>query len=207
MKQFKDFIKELRKTPRGRALFKLGLWIIFFAFCGLLLLLMSIFAEKKQPVESNKQETSVIASLNNLANTNYSYNFEVNNENGKVVYHGDKYLDIYYGYRENNENIIKYQLEGEYAYQIIGDYSEPIDTVYQNVNAQYFTIGNIINMIVDKTYEKTDNNYVYHMEGITITIQITNNYINSILIEDNGSTYHFTYSNYNNVNEIKRIAN
>lgn len=80
-------IKEMWKNPRYRGIIMLGLYFIFFLF-----IIMGIRSGNTSTHNSSKNTTSALDySLEKIKGNNYHYRYEVNWNDKKVVYEGDRY--------------------------------------------------------------------------------------------------------------------
>lgn len=203
MNNFKEFRKKLNENARMKAIFKLGIWIIFFIVVFLIATLISLINPK--PETKTTSEINPIIKLEKIAKANYEYEYIVNVDDTKITFAGDQYNGIYRGYKETSDGIIKYQHENDHSYQIIGDYYEPIENIYGNINVGFTNLASIIELIRNVEYKKEDNNYIYDMGIRRIMINFDNKVTNIVISEDS-SIYSLTYKNINNVEEIKRIS-
>lgn len=208
MKEIRDFVKELRKTTRGKAIIKLSIWLILFAVIMLTLNIVSMFIPQNNNSNPVPEKVNIINILNNLSTSNYDFTYNIVTLDNKYLFEGSIYNDMEKGYKETNGNIIKYQIEDNESYQMIGDYYEPISDVYENIDINYLKPNKIVELISDKNYSNNENEYSYIFDNITITFTIENKIIYSIKINTvEGLSYEITIKNINNVNEIKSIKN
>ena len=203
MKNVKEFQKKLNENPRLKAIFKLGIWIIFFIVVFLVATLISLLNPKS--TKTNTTKTNPITKLEKIAKSNYEYEYIINVDGTKITLAGDQYNGIYRGYKETSDGIIKYQHENNHSYQIVGDYFEPIDNIYGNINMGLTDLASVIELIRNYDYKIEDNNYIYDI-GLRRVMVNFDNKVTNVVISEEGNIYSLTYKNVNNVEEIKRIS-
>ena len=204
MKKIKELLKFLNDNPRIKAIVKLTFWVLFFAVFFLIFYLVSLLTPSKPKEEDSK--ANIIKTIETIANGNYEFEYNITINNNKIKMNGEKYNDIIRFYKEENGSIVKYQVEGEHAYQIIGDYFEPVtDNIYGDIEVGYIDLNSIINLISKYRYDIVNGVYVFDL--LDRQIAITINKTDLKIITNNGTIgYELSYRNYNSVKEIKRIS-
>ena len=204
MKKIKEIIKYLNDNPRIKAIAKLAFWIVFFSIFFLVFYIIGLLTPSKPKKEDNK--TNIISTMEKIANGNYEFEYNIVINDNKIKMNGEKYEDIIRFYKEEGGNITKYQVEGEHAYQIIGDYFEPItDNIYVDIEQQYMDLDSIRILLSKYRSEKENDSYVFELLDRQIVVTSTKN--NLKIITNNGTIgYELLYHNFNNVAEIKRIS-
>ena len=202
MEKIKKFFKYLNDNPRMKALFKLGIWVLFFAIVFAVVSILGALMPKKNNTSNTKIDC--VKKLIELKECNYEYEYTITKPDSKIIYKGSNYQGIEQGYKETDK-IIKYQVEDNMSYQIIGDYFEPIESIYDDVDVSLISLSSIAELI--KAYNATivDNSCVYNFfdKAITITINKDSAIININMEQDK---YLLNYTNINHTNEIKRIT-
>lgn len=204
MKQIKEFFKYLNDNPRMKAIFKLCLWIFFFVIMFAIFYIISLFAPQKP--NNTKEKQDIIKDIEKIASGNYEFEYTITINDNKIKMNGEKYNDIMRFYKEENGSINKYQIEGEHAYQIIGDYFEPItDNIYGDIEPEYIDLSSVTNLISKYQYREVTNSYIFDLLDRQIVVSYDKT--NLKIITNNGSIgYELSYHNFNNVAEIKRIS-
>ncbi len=204
MEKIKEFLKYLNDNPRIKAIFKLGLWLIFFATIFVVFYIISLIVPQKPNNSTKKQD--IIKTIEVVASSNYEFEYNIKVNDNKIKMNGQKYNDIMRFYKEDNGNIVKYQIEGEHAYQIIGDYFEPItDNIYGDIEIGFIDLNSIISLLSTYQYRLVDNNYEYDLIDRKVVITDSKTSL-KITITTEANSYELSYRNYNEVEEIKRIS-
>ena len=90
IKQIIGFIKELRKTPRGKG-------ILFFAFYFVVFAILFIILSIKEPTGLKEKDyelgTPYSFDINYVLNNNYHFEYTITKDSSKYVYVGDRYND------------------------------------------------------------------------------------------------------------------
>ena len=204
MEKIKEFLKYLNDNPRIKAIFKLGLWLLFFAIIFVVFYIISLIVPQKPNNSTKKQD--IIKTIEVVASSNYEFEYNIKVNDNKIKMNGQKYNDIMRFYKEDNGNIVKYQIEGEHAYQIIGDYFEPItDNIYGDIEIGFIDLNSIISLLSTYQYRLVDNNYEYDLVDRKVVITDSKTSL-KITITTEANSYELSYRNYNEVEEIKRIS-
>ena len=171
----------------------------------LILSIASLFSkgdDRQKPDEKieEKVEANMVTLLNNLKESDYSYEYKITKNDSSYSYSGTKQDEEVVGFYENNNIIIKYQLIDNIAYKIENDEKIEDATIFSEEDLNYLNIDNIINEI--KTFEETnkvlieDNIYTYNIND-TYKIQIikSSTNITNINIDINNIEYSLEYKN------------
>ena len=204
MKKIKELLKFLNDNPRIKAIVKLTFWVLFFAVFFLIFYLVSLLTPSKPKKEDSN--ANIIKAIETIANGNYEFEYNITINDNNIKINGEKYNNIMRFYKEENGSINKYQVEGEHAYQIIGDYFEPItDNIYGDIEPDYMNLD-IIRILLSKyRYQKVDESYVFDMLDRNITVVNTKTNL-KIVVNNESINYELLYYNFNNTAEIKRIS-
>ena len=196
---FKELIKRLKSTDRGRALLFFGCYLIFFI---ILFILISTSSKVSMNLSDFEEGNNIKFNVDNIKNNNYSYKYIISVDDNDYVFSGTRYKDYeLYSYR--NENYFR-------------NYDN--DTIFKNNNnlwvksdnpndLDYFTnIDNIIEITNNATYiSKTDyksGKMTYNYEISTTTLDKIINDLD-IDLDDKPNELFFSTDEDENVNYIK----
>jgi|GEM_PF-5875996 len=200
LKELRKKIKEIRKTDRGNALFKLSIWFLF--LIGVFIF-VNIF---KQPTTENQnpnyeeiKKPEYFESLSKIFETtkirNYKFTINYENNETKILYHGEHENNITTGYRETTEQILKYKVINNETYQILLEEEILITDLYPTISERYFNVNNIVDIIKNLDsipfHEEKNRYYTYSLEDCTIKIKI--NYTEIETIEITGEDYQINF--------------
>ena len=156
------------KTEKGKALIKLIGWLIFIV----LLIIFIVFSENSnqdsdinagnesntdeiEKKSNNFQEYSVM--IDKLLENNFEYKYVITRTNEKIVYAGIKAFEEDLGYRETNNEIIKYYINSTGIYKVNLDNRELIDNLYLDLDSNYFDLTMIFSKLNSYLYEIEEN--------------------------------------------------
>lgn len=203
MKRFKLIvkqIKELTKTPRGKAIVFFAAYLMFFVFLGIVVRVSSSSASN-EPSETNDLQFN----LNSILNSNYKFNYQITIDGSSDIYNGSS--------TENNSLFIK---NNAYTYYYNGNnYFSNINGVWISVANPYSYYGfinasNISNFIKNATYvSKTEYDSGKNVYNYVISSATLSNIIDGILvdIEEIPNELIVVTDSDGNVNEIKYMLN
>ena len=158
----KKKIKEMKKTPKGKAILKLIGWGIFFFLLFIFCLIASLFSPKENlkekeennnatqvtPEEALKDKKEIIEDIkNNLLKSNYDYKYEITFNEEKYTYEGAKTKLYETGYKTNNTGIIKYYIDETGTYREFNEEKTLINDLYQNINTNYLDLNYLFNIL------------------------------------------------------------
>ena len=165
MKQFIEFIKEVRKTPRGRGILFFAFYFIVFA-----VLFVIIKINGNTEIKEKDYEPGIPYSFNTglVNNNNYHFLYTITRDDTKYVYEGDRF--------ENTElftlNNKEYYFDGNKYY--LDD--KEVDNPY--LYSDLLNINNINLLINSAMYDsKTD----YRSGNIRYNFLLSSNTINSLI--------------------------
>lgn len=206
MKKEKNFLKELKKTPRGKAILKLSRWFIFFLALFIFCLISSSIASKPQNTkkdnESTKEiDTSYLMMLEDkLLRGDYEYHIEIKTTQ-TIFFTGTKKGNINTGYKGTTNGMINYLIDSTGTYRIDNNEKEIYEDLYQDIKEEYLKIENLVSLLKTLNFVKKDNLTYESMNNdasFLITIKDSNrnddNMITELFITDGDATYHFKYS-------------
>lgn len=199
------------QTNRGKALVKLGAWFIFI----IALIVFVLVSENnnsynqesevsKDNTEENKNQSEVYKfalfneMINNLLNSNYEYNFNITNNERTYIYNGIKCNNVYLGYKETNEGIIKYYQDDNNIYQVILNNYVPINNLYEEVDTSFIDLNVLFNNLNEYLYNTTKNEdtriITYDKDGYQVTITTNLEAITNINILADTGTYNLSFN-------------
>lgn len=202
----KKTFKELWADKRTKALIKLGLWFLFFAIFFIFIGIMSLFNNESSTnnnleKETEKVQANIPGMLENLINSNYTFEYVVTDENNITYsYNGSKENEEIKGYYENNNGITKFIVKNNIVYKINGTEEIEDNTIVNDTDKKLFDLNNILSKI--KNYEEVhepvyeNEQYSYSLdESLNIKISTKNNEIYSIEFLYNNLNYKLLYKN------------
>ena len=198
----KDFLKKLWSTPKGKAIIKLSVYIIFIIFVIVFINISQSFGKIEKESVKYEKDITIQDMKDNLLKNNYKYVYTINNNDQKIVYSGERLKDEEIGTKETVNETIKYYVDGNEYYQLkMGD-EVSIDNLYDNIDINLLDSEYIINLIKDKStiIDKKDKlkeyNYNFSIEDKDISISLFTNEkeIVEIDISHNDITYVLKYS-------------
>ena len=196
-----EFIKELFKTKRGRAILKLCGYIIFFAI--VILMFRTSGDESNIPISDNKETKTPIQIFDDMTNYEYLYN-----RNGTII-NGKVYRDNMYFTLNDNTYYVNNKI-----YLIKDNDKEEIDDIDKLYLINNHDISKYIehSTLVSKNdnYEEgiTENKYhidseyvIYDVNNMYVTLYEQNNNIFKVLIEMDKDKIEIEYK------EIGKVSN
>lgn len=198
----KDFLKKLWSTPKGKAIIKLSVYIIFIIFVIVFINISQSLGKIEKESVKYEKDITIQDMKDNLLKNNYKYVYTINNNDQKIVYSGERLKDEEIGTKETVNETIKYYVDGNEYYQLkMGD-KVSIDNLYDNIDINLLDSEYIINLIKDKStiIDKKDKlkeyNYNFSIEDKDISISLFTNEkeIVEIDISHNDITYVLKYS-------------
>ena len=194
----KEFLKKCWENKRTHALMVLILWMVALSLLMGLTALLNQFSAPKNKIETKDEETISYDEIwKNLLNANYEFQYVVTLEDEKIEYNGKVEGKKISGYRENKEGILKYEIEDDISYELVMGERKPLETLYENVNKDYFSLDSLYVLLKDTPVEEEDLLYTYEMNG-NVDIQVLlskENKIQKITIQEENTVYelNFTY--------------
>lgn len=206
----KDFLKKLWSTPKGKAIIKLSVYIIFIIFVIVFINISQSFGKIEKESVKYEKDITIQDMKDNLLKNNYKYVYTINNNDQKIVYSGERLKDEEIGTKETVNETIKYYVDGNEYYQLkMGD-EVSIDNLYDNIDINLLDSEYIINLIKDKStiIDKKDKlkeyNYNFSIEDKDISISLFTNEkeIVEIDISHNDITYVLKYSDIGKISKL-----
>jgi hypothetical protein len=191
-----------------QSLKKLLIWIIVLGIMIGTLYIIGLFEGSKvdnKVVDTNvNSELTSIEKLELLINNDFRFKYIISHNDEKIIFSGEKSNNIVIGYKETQDNIIKYKIEDDKISQIILDNEIEIANIYDDLDYSLMDLNNIksmINQIPDeniiKTKEDLTTTYTYNLvsddKELEISIIENTNLIEKIIISYNNNTYELLY--------------
>lgn len=165
------WIKELRKTERGRIKFKLSLYMFFFISVFLLVALTNVFIPPKYDRDQDKQneekieetvELTYFQKQEKLLKNDYDYDYKINGEK-PIEFIGESKNGIITGYRESHDSLIKYSIENGLAYRLTMDEKVEYPDFYAGLDEELFNLEKLFNKLNQSSaiIEKSDGKKIY----------------------------------------------
>lgn len=218
----KKKIKKLKETSRGKAIWRLIKWGIFFFLLFLLCIIAALMPKNLKQTTKQTVPKDVIEKKEkeNLANTStlkkledqflassfqYVYEIQINGET--IKFNGTKSQDKDTGYKETNNGIIKYFIDSTGIYQETTTDKVLIHNLYENLNETYFHFEVLFPNLGALSFLRVDNCgddcaiFQADNENISYEIELVNgmdtmdNSIRRITIHEEDIVYQFGFSN------------
>lgn len=190
------------QTERGKAIVKLGLWLVF-------ILALIIFAlvnkndntinkenegtEEKEVYEFKKYDEMI----ESLLDSNYEFNYDIVINDTNYLFNGTKCNNEVLGYKESNMGIIKYYISDN-TYQVVLKELVPIENLYENIDINYLDLNILFNNLNEYLYniEKNDNKrtITYKKDGYQVEVITNLDNITNINITVDNNTYNLSYN-------------
>lgn len=202
-----NFLKELYKTERGKALIKFSLYLLFLIF---VIVLCSVAGSMKNDrTQTNPQSTEKESRISEknpptyfekqkmLINQKYSFEYVITKTEKTVTYMGDFDGKNTNGYRETKDDLIHYVIEEGIPYKISLTEKTPLNDLFLDLNEKYFDLKNLFMTLngLPAQIEKVDDDkiYNYELEDVNVTITVGTEYIKNIRIENENEKYDFSF--------------
>ncbi len=195
------------QTPRGRAALKLGIYGVFILLVLLLIFFRSDLSPKVYKTVYTPYKKDNSTKIEDLKKNNFAYKYTITINETKILYYGNKLLNIESGYKEDINGIIKYIKENDKVYKVGLTEKEEMTNLYENLNPNYFSVNYIMELIEPQFLENKDNEQNYILDnGVEISIKSDNSDIKNIIIKDGAALYELEYSNIGKVtqNDIEK---
>ncbi len=154
----KEKLKEFIKTPRGKGLFKLGLFIIFFIF------VFGYYGISKPMPKPVKKDA--LSEFENM--TNYEYQYKYN----ELEYNGKVYRNKMYFTMDNQEYMVDNEV---YSKTELGEYEVvPLNKIYYYNNidiSEMLKKGNIIAKTEDFSTDSIITKYLVDTDYVEIYVK------------------------------------
>lgn len=204
-----EWIKELRSTERGRALFKLILYMIFFGAVLFLVVFTNAVHPPKKASSSSTQSSPVEKPSESPKEKTYfdkqevlytgQYDFTYRIESDKIVeYIGEYNAGHVIGYRETDDDLIKYSIEEGVTYLHSFGSKTEYDELYLTYDAGLFDFKNLFKKLNSSTanIEKNgvEKRYTYqNIDRYTYIISTDEECIDTIEIFNESTKYEFAF--------------
>ncbi len=187
--EFKKVIKEMWKTPRGKAIVKLCAWMLFFLVLFLLMFVVNLFnadeysdnVSNDENVVSDESNQNYIEALNDILTINYSYVYEVVSVDETYTYIGNVVNGLDTGSKLNNDLVVNYVIENDITYIIEGE-NKINYNIYENLNSTFLNLESIYNVIINNEYTVLNDVYTYFVDDVKYEIYYYEDVISKIII-------------------------
>jgi hypothetical protein len=193
-----------------QSLKKLLIWMITLGvMIGTLYIIGAFSSSKsdtlKKEVVNEDKELTTSDKLTLLNNSDFKYQYKIYKNEEEIILSGEKVDNVFTGFKETQDSIIKYKIIEKHVYEIKLEDEEEIYTLYDDIDSSLLDLNNIsslINQVLDKdiikTYEDktttSDYNLVNNEEELEISITEDDTSIIKIIIKRGFETYELYYS-------------
>lgn len=176
----KNKLQEIMKTEKGPTKIKLSLYFAFLIFTVSFLALSGSFTNNNEVIKNTEtneknmtQSISFLDKQEKLLKANHSYKYTISG-NSSVIFDGKIIDGIDTGYRENNDEIIKYKIVEDKVFKVTKDKEEEYDDLYQNIEKKnlmfkdLFATFNSSSAIINR--QENNTIYTYNIDGTSYII-------------------------------------
>ncbi|MFR5856678.1 MAG: hypothetical protein ACLUFU_02575 [Bacilli bacterium] len=190
------------QTERGKAIVKLGLWLVFI----LALIIFALVNKNDNTINKENEETEekevyefkkYDEMIESLLDSNYEFNYDIVINDTNYLFNGTKCNNEVLGYKESNMGIIKYYISDN-TYQVVLKELVPIENLYENIDINYLDLNILFNNLNEYLYniEKNDNKrtITYKKDGYQVEVITNLDNITNINITVDNNTYNLSYN-------------
>lgn len=190
------------QTERGKAIVKLGLWLVFI----LALIIFALVNKNDNTINKENEETEekevyefkkYDEMIESLLDSNYEFNYDIVINDINYLFNGTKCNNEVLGYKESNMGIIKYYISDN-TYQVVLKELVPIENLYENIDINYLDLNILFNNLNEYLYniEKNDNKrtITYKKDGYQVEVITNLDNITNINITVDNNTYNLSYN-------------
>lgn len=171
----REWIKNLRSTEKGRTVFRLFLYMLFFIF---VLVLVFVSGAARTPVVPNDPESSSLVDSTAITeelsyldkqkkfeNNDYDFEYEITGSMTRE-YAGSKESEIIEGYRLTEDEIIKYSIEDGIVYKKTVGSKIVMEDLYKDLDATLFDFESLFSKLnaTKSRIEKIEDEKIYYYE-------------------------------------------
>lgn len=196
------------QSERGKAIIKLGLWMIFIVILIAVVIFSDTSSEdiKLTPTEEettnteteNYEFTNYNDMIDKLLLYNYEYTYTITTLDSKYIYTGWKNNNQDLGFKEDTNGITKYFIDETGSYRINMDNRELITDLYSNFDASYLNLSMLFDNLSEYLYsveKNTDTRTItYDKEGYQVTVITDTENITNITITVDTTTYDLEFT-------------
>lgn len=206
--------KDFWKTPRGKALIKLGLW-------GIFLIVIFAFAtidtpkrptnpfEEKEEVEEKEvvQFLLYVDMIKGLQKNNYMFSYTIKNGERTILLSGSQMDDEILGLKETDRGeITKYYINKEGVYKVILGELEQIEDFYEYIDPSMLDMNAFFSSLAGVTYkvEKNDTtrSIIYDTLNYSVVVETDLENITNITYIKGDEEYILSFQSIGKVEEI-----
>lgn len=190
------------QTERGKAIVKLGLWLVFI----LALIIFALVNKNDNTINKENEETEekevyefkkYDEMIESLLDSNYEFNYDIVINDTNYLFNGTKCNNEILGYKESNMGIIKYYISDN-TYQVVLKELVPIENLYENIDINYLDLNILFNNLNEYLYniEKNDNKrtITYKKDGYQVEVITNLDNITNINITVDNNIYNLSYN-------------
>lgn len=208
----KEKIKALNSTPRGKALFKIMLYMIFLAFVFLIILLGNAFNENKNPSQTSSTRQSSNLSKQDestkeitykekqtkLLTEDYKFKYFIRGSQ-ETNFEGEKIGNNTYGYKETQNELIKYSIKNGIIYKHELNNESEYNLLFDGLDTNLFNFNYLFETLnqTSSTIEKNDDIKIYNYKNFSnyiVNVKTDKFHITSIIIKNEIIEYNFEFT-------------
>lgn len=207
-----EWIKNLRSTKRGRAAFKLFLYMIFLGFVLIIVgfgtaannsKIKSSQSESKEDsnINSETEESSIeltyLEKQNKLISNNYKFTYTIMGLT-EAVFEGEFKDGVVDGIKETDDMLIHYTIENGIIYKNNLKEKQEYTELYNKLDSRLFDFASLFEILnqASSIIEKNSTNKTYNYENINdyyIIVTTTPTEIIEINIKNENIEYNFKF--------------
>lgn len=204
----KEKYKKLKESPNGKSIIKLGFYFAFLGVVFVLLIIASAMGTSftdtpRKESESTSKEELEVKSLTYfekqqvLYEGEYGFTYKVDGD-VTVYYTGDYNKGTVDGFKETNDELIRYRIEDGKVYSISLDSKTEYDRLYEGLDEELFDFEKLFAKLNENSVNiqgsGDDKTYNYNnLDGKNYSISTSKTGIDSIIIKDDSKTYDFSF--------------
>jgi len=202
-------------NKRTHAAMVLGLWMIFLLFVIIISYVGGAFDNNEANSCQMPSNTITFKDYkemqSELLKNNFSYVYEINYLDNKIVYKGERLLDKETGYRENSYETIKYYIDESGFYKVVMDELLALDKLFENVNESLIDLESLFEVlnaqsVTSEESEKTRAfTYKYIIDDVNYEVIVHTNIENITEIDINFTDNKYILK-YDNINKIEELS-
>lgn len=168
-------VKKLRSTERGRTIFKLALYMIFFIFVIVLVFVAKSMggpymyvptgneSEESRSEESSPKTLSFYEKQKKLLEGSHDFDYKISGP-VKLEYYGHYEKGRVDGFKETEDDLIKYSIEDGKIYLSKFGQKEEYDSLYEGLDERYFNLENLFRELnkTSSTIESESESKIYN---------------------------------------------
>lgn len=205
--------KDFWKTPRGKALIKLGLWgiflIVIFAFATIDTPNRSTNLFEEEEVEEKEVVQFLLYAdmIRNLEKNNYMFSYTIKSGERTIFLSGKQMGDEITGLKETDKgDVTKYYINKDRVYKVILGNLEIIEDFYEFIDPNMLDMNAFFTSLAGVTYkvEKHDEtrNIIYDTLDYSVVVETDLENITNITYINGDKEYILSFQSIGKVEEI-----